>query len=844
MEVTPKQTRSAGDKIENLLSEMTLEEKVSLLAGADNWHTVAIDRLGIPSLKVTDGPNGARGDAFVGGVTAAAFPAGILLASTWNTALVQRVGKALAQEARTKGARVLLAPTVNIHRSPLGGRNFESFSEDPYLTARMAVAYINGVQSEGVGATVKHYIANEQEFERYSIDSQVDERTLREIYLRPFQAAVLEANTWAMMASYNLVNGVAASEHPYFLHDILREEWGWDGLVISDWILSIKSTAASVNAGCDLEMPGPAIWRGDKLLRAVQTGEVAESNLDESVRRLLLLLTRSGKFEHPEEEPEQAVDRPEHRALIREAAGEGMVLLKNSSGLLPLERGRLGSVAIIGPNARAARIMGGGSAQVNAHYQVAPFDALVEKIGDAAAAGCEQGCTIHKLLPLIDPSDLYAGTEGTEHGLRVEYFNGAMPAGDPVHVTAAPSTEFAWFGPLPEGVDRSQFAVRAAGRFIPDQTGVYTFGIASAGLSRLYLDGREVIDNWTAPTPGGNYFGMGTTEVQYQVELSQDQEYTLTLEFAGDPALMLSAVRLGCLPPMPADLIERAAALAGQSDVALVFVGLSSEWESEGFDRADLRLPGEQDALIEKVAAVNPNTVVVINAGSAVEMPWLDKVAAVLQAWYPGQEAGNSIADVLFGDVNPSGKLPQTFPARLQDTPSYLNFPGENGRVLYGERLFVGYRYYDKLDIEPLFPFGFGLSYTTFDYSNLRLSAPKLGPNDTLTVSVDITNTGSRRGQEVVQLYVSDQEARLQRPERELKGFAKVSLEPGEHKTVTISLTPDDLAYFDDSTGQWVAEAGAFTVHVGASSRDIRATAGFELTETSHWPTQAGRNAQ
>jgi beta-glucosidase len=835
VQATKPETQSTSDRIENLLGQLTLEEKVSLLAGADTWRTVAVERLGIPSLKMSDGPNGARGDAFSGGVSAAAFPAGTVLASTWNTALVERVGQALAQEAKSKGAQVLLAPTVNIHRSPLGGRNFESFSEDPYLTSRMAVAYITGLQSRGVGATVKHYVANEEEFERFSISSEVDERTLREIYLPPFEAAVREAKSWALMASYNLVNGVAASENSYLLHDILREEWGWDGLVVSDWFFSVKSTAASVNAGLDLEMPGPPMWRGEKLLQAVKNGEVPESKLDESVRRLLLLLERTGKFEHPEEELERAIDLPEHRALIREAAGEGMVLLKNERDVLPVQREAVKSIAIIGPNAKVARIMGGGSAQVNAHYQVTPYEGVMSKVGDRLTAAFEQGCTIHKSLPLITGEQLFAGEEGTTRGLQVEYFNGTAPEGMPASTKVAGSSEFVWFGPMPEGVDKAQFAIRATGRFVPEQSGTHTFGLTSAGPSRLYLDGKQLIDNWTHWTGGKSFFGMGSSEITYQADLDAGREYLIVVEFRKDPNLMLSAVRLGLLPPLPADMIGQAVALAAKSDVALVFAGLSSEWESEGFDRATVELPGDQNELIARVADANPNTVVVLNVGSAVTMPWLDKVAAVLQAWYPGQEAGTAIADILFGDVNPSGKLPQTFPVRLEDNPSYLNFPGENGKVLYGERLFVGYRYYDKKGVAPLFPFGFGLSYTTFEYGGLQLSATEISPNQTLEVAIDISNTGSRPGQEVVQVYVRDVEARLLRPEKELKAFAKVALEPGERKTVTLPLARESLAYFDDRSHEWVAEAGTFEVLVGTSSQDIRATAPFELTETARW---------
>jgi beta-glucosidase len=822
------------DDMEQLLGQMTLQEKVAMLAGSDMWHTMPVERLGIPALKMSDGPNGARGESFGNGTTAACFPAGISLASTWNTELVEQIGQALGQEARTKGARVLLAPTVNIHRSPVNGRNFECYSEDPYLSARMAVAYITGLQSQGVGATVKHFVCNDSEFERTTISSEVGERALREIYLPPFQAAVCEAHTWAIMASYNLVNGIAASENSYLLTDILRQEWGFDGVAMSDWFLSVKSTAPSVNAGLDLEMPGPGVWRGEKLLQAVLNGEVAESTIDESVRRILRLLDKAGLFEHPAEESEQAINRPEHRALIRAAAAEGIVLLKNKQNVLPLQRESLNSLAIIGPNAKTARIMAGGSAQVNAHYAISPFDGIMGKVDDQIFIGYELGCTNYKLLPLIEPDQLLAGSEGTEHGMAVDYFNNLDLSGEPVLTTQSTSTELQWLGPLPAEVNPEQFSLRCTARFIPGEAGTYTFGLGSAGLSRLFIDGQEVIDNWTHFVPGDLYFGLGSSQLTYTVDMQAGREYAITLEFRKGEDAPLSAVRLGCLVPLPSDMLERAVALASRSDVALVFAGLSGEWESEGFDRPHIDLAGRQNELIERVAAANKNTVVVLNTGSPIAMPWLDKVAAVLQAWFPGQECGNSIADVLFGDTNPSGKLTETFPMRQEDNPAYINYPGENGKVHYGEGLFVGYRYYEKKKIAPLFPFGFGLSYTTFQYDTLRLSAHEIGPDETLQVSIDVTNTGQRAGKEVVQVYVRDIQSHLHRPNKELKAFAKVHLEPGERKTVMLTLNRDALAYYDDLAQSWVAEAGEFEVLVGSSSQDIQATDTFTLTATCY----------
>lgn len=827
--------RYMQDTIDNLLAQMTLQEKVSLLAGANMWETVPIARLGIPAMKVTDGPNGARGSGRdMNTITSAAFPVGIALACTWNTELVGRIGQALAQEAQAKGAQVLLAPTVNIQRTPLGGRNFECFSEDPYLTSRLAVAYIRGVQSQGVGATVKHYICNDSEFERNTISSDVDERTLREIYLPPFKAAVQEADTWAIMASYNKLNGTYASENPYTLTEILRKEWGFDGLAMSDWF-GTKSTVASINAGLDLEMPGPAAWRGEKLLQAVERGEVTVGTIDESVRRLLRLFERVGILQEGYAgQREQAIDRPEHRALIREAAGEGIVLLKNEDNVLPLQREQLKSIAIIGPNAKTARIMGGGSASINAHYAVTPYDGIIAKVGDSLTVGYELGCTNYRLLPPLDSRLLRPDATGTEHGMHIAYFNNTDLSGEPAYSTVTPRSLLNWFGQAPEGVNPQQFSVRESGYFTPEETGSYTFGLVSAGLSRLYIDGQQVIDNWTQQKPGEAFFGFGSAEVTAQVALNAGQSHQITIEYSKEKA-GVGALYIGCQPPVPADLIERAVKLAAQSDVALIFAGLSSEWESEGFDRSDMHLVGQQNALIERVAAANKHTVVVLNTGSPVSMPWLDKVAAVVEAWYPGQENGNAIADVLFGDVTPSGKLSQTFPMRIEDTPAYINYPGENGHVLYGERVFVGYRYYDTKKVQPLFPFGFGLSYTTFSYSPLRLSAQEIGPDDTLQVELNVTNTGQRAGKEIVQLYLHDDRASVQRPEKELKAFAKVQLNPGESKTVTLTIDREALAYYDSVAREWVAEAGTFEVLVGSSSQDIRSTATFTLTATARF---------
>ncbi|MBE7555683.1 MAG: glycoside hydrolase family 3 C-terminal domain-containing protein [Anaerolineales bacterium] len=815
-------------RLDALLQAMTLEEQVSLLAGASFWLTVPIERLGIPAIKVSDGPNGARGGgALVGGVAAACFPVGISLASTWNTGLVEQIGQALGEEAESKGARVLLGPTVNIHRSTLNGRNFECYSEDPCLSAQIVVAYIKGVQSRGVAATVKHYVGNESEFQRMTINCEIDERPLREIYLPPFAAAVKEARVWAVMSAYNKVNGTYAGDHPQLLRGILKDEWGFDGVVMSDWFAHHSPT--SVEAGLDLEMPGPARERGAKLVQAVRAGQVSPEVVKESARRVLRLIARVGAFDDPTIPDEQALDRPEHRALIRRAGAEGIVLLKNN-GVLPLDKQALTTLAVIGPNAKTAQIMGGGSAQVNAHYRVSPLEGITAQAGGAVEIGYELGCTNYKYLPLLPVRQLVS-LEG-QPGLNAEYFNSLDLSGPVVFRKQTPETELMWLDAVGPGVERANFSARLTTRFTPETSGEYHFSLVSAGLSRMFVNGHLVVDNWDAWQPGDSYFTFGSQEAIGVMELRAGQPYDLTIEYSRRNAPTLATLRIGVFQPLGDEAIERAVALAATADVAVICAGLTGEWDSEGQDRPHMDLVGRQNELIARVAAANPRTVVVLQTGGPVTMPWLDQVAGVMQAWYPGQECGNAIADVLFGEVNPSGKLPQTFPVRLEDNPAFINYPGENGRVRYGEGIFVGYRYYDKKRVEPLFPFGFGLSYTSFAYANLRLSAEAITPDSQLTVHVDVTNTGPRPGQEVVQLYVHDVTARLTRPPKELKGFAKVALAPGQTKTVTLTLDRQALAYWDDAQQAWVAEAGEFEVLLGRSAQDIQARARFRLTDT------------
>ncbi len=825
--------------IKKLIDEMTLEEKVSLLAGIDFWHTRAIPRLGIPSLKVTDGPHGVRAESDKEpGVTLEAncFPTGSALGATWNTELINRVGAAIGQEARAKGYAIILGPCINIQRSPLGGRNFESYSEDPYLAARLTVAYINGVQSQNVGVSVKHYALNNQEFERLTISSEADERTIREIYLPAFAAAVKECNPWTVMCSYNRINGTYASENGYFLTDILKNEWQFEGMIISDWG-AVHSVVPAANAGLDLEMPGPARYFNEDLVTAVNNGEVSQEIINDKVRRILGVIARAGAFEKPIEISNESSDTPENRELAQEAAREAIVLLKNDDNILPLDKSKLKSIAVIGPNADEARIQGGGSARVNPYYSITPLEAVRKRCGDEVAVSYEIGCRNNRLTLPVKLDYLLQSGESQEAGLTGEYFNNRDLSGTPV--LTRPEEKFTLnFGgvtglkPPVVKLEEGNYSIRMTGKFTAPTSGVHTFGLLIDGLGRLHLGDQMVVDKSKKESDADEI--SVRKEYTGECRLEAGQSYDIKVEFMAQPGFpdwMPRYFRLGCTPPLPENAIEQAAEIAAPADIALVFAGLNNEHETEGRDRKDMELPGAQVELIKKVAKANRNTIVVLNNGSPVAMnDWIGDVPAVVEAWFTGQECGHAIADILFGDVSPSGKLPASFPVKYEDNPAYKNYPGSDGKVNYAEGIFVGYRHYDTKSVLPLFPFGYGLSYTSFDFINLRVPQ-EMRRGDVLTVKVDITNTGDRAGKEVVQLYIRDVKASLPRPYKELKGFNKVALAPGETKTVEFKIGIENLSFYNPDMKEWRAEPGEFEVLVGSSSRDIKCRAGFSLRE-------------
>ena len=814
-------------RIETLLADMTLEEKVSILSGEDFWSVPAVERLGIGKLRVSDGPNGARGGgSLIGGVKSASFPVGIALGSTWNVELAREIGAALADEVKSKGAHMLLAPTVNIHRSVTNGRNFECYSEDPILSAELAVGYISGLQEQGIGATIKHFVGNESEIERTTISSEVDERALREIYLIPFEWAVKKAGTWGVMSSYNRLNGTFTSEHNWLLSTVLRDEWGYDGIVMSDWFGS-HSTAETVNAGLDLEMPGPTRDRGQKLIDAVKSGAVSAETLDQRVLSMLRLMERVGSLDDHRPHNEQAIDRPEHRALIRRAGAEASVLLKNE-GILPLTGA--GKIAVIGPNAKTAQIMGGGSAQLNAHYRISPWQGLVAALGEERL-DYAKGCTNDRFEPLLLGE------------LKVEYFANQTLSGEPVHVGSQDDAQAFWIGHVAEGkVDPLHFSARLRATFTPEQSGKHRVGIYSAGFTKVYVEGKLIADAWTNWTKGRTFFEEGCDEVVGEVELEAGHSYAVTIEFSTKDfaTLGLAAFACGIGLPLGDDAIAEAVEAARTAEVALVFIGRNGEWDTEGSDLPGILLPGRQSELIEAVAAVNPNTVVVLQSGGPVEMPWADKVAAIVSAWYPGQEAGNAIADVLTGAAEPGGRLSQTFPVRWADNPAHSQdrevYPGLEGKVRYEEGIFVGYRHYDKIGMTPLYPFGFGLGYTGFALSDLSIDTSRFEADGSASASVTLANTGSREGSTVIQLYVSDEDASVPRPEKELKAFAKVQLKPGESRTVQLSLDARAFAFFAESSKDWLVEPGSFTLRIGQSSDDLPLTAKIERQAALHLP--------
>ncbi len=807
-------------EIEARLSRLDLEQKVRLLTGADFWSLHAEPEVGLRRLVVSDGPVGVRGEVWDERDTSVNVPSPTALAASWDLSLVERVGVLLAAEARRKGIDVLLAPTVNLHRTPYGGRHFECFSEDPFLTGQIGAAYVRGVQSGGVGATVKHLVANDSETDRMTVDVHVDERTLRELYLAPFETIVREAGAWAVMAAYNQVNGVTMTESP-LVREVLQQEWGFDGLTVSDW-MATRSTDATARAGLDLAMPGPGGPWGEALVESVRAGRVDEAHVDDHVRRVLRLAARVGALAGVGPQPgtpaAAGLAPDDAGRLVRAAAGAGAVLLRND-GVLPLAATSLRHVAVLGPNAETGRPLGGGSATVHPPYTVSPLDGLRAALGAAGTTvELAPGVRAHERAAPARTALTRApdGSPGVE--VRLLAADGTLLLAE--HRTGGVFNWLGGFGAL-EGVRRVEVHTSVGGA----GAGTYDVGGAVLGSLRLEVGGEVVFDEWLSLPPGADIVDaiMAPPQRVAPVTVAAGEFVPVVLSHdvlapgEGPGAEIGTVLHLDVEPPFGPEQQEfdRAVALARKSDVAVVVVGTNEEVESEGHDRTTLRLPGRQDELVRAVAAVNPRTVVVVNAGAPVLLPWVDQVAAVLVTWFPGQEFGNALADVLLGSVEPGGRLPVTWPASELDLPRTQPV---DGVLSYAEGLHVGYRDSAR---SHAFPFGHGLGYTRWDFRSARVTTTAdEHPERDLTVEVELENTGERTGREVVQVYVSRTDSAVDRPRRWLAGFAVVEGGPGP-AVAEVPLPSRAFEHWDGARRQWVVESGTFVVEIGRSSVDL-----------------------
>ena len=793
-------------RIDALLTKLSLEEKIDLLGG-EHAGTKANEQAGIPVIRLSDGPTGVHWWTN----RSTTYPATICAAAAWDQDMAYALGAAIGRDARARGIHVLLAPGVNIYRSPLCGRNFEYLGEDPCLAARLVVQYIRGCQDQAVATTVKHYAVNYQEFDRHRVSSDLDERTLREVYLPAFEAAVREGGTGALMTAYNLVNGVHCSEHQHLNNEILKQEWGFDGLVMSDWV-STYSAAGAANGGLDLEMPNAQWMNREKLLPAIQEGEVSEATIDDKIRRLLRLAICFGWLDHEQQDSRIPPDDEQTAQVALDAARGGIVLLKNEGNILPIDRTTVRTIAVVGATAHPAVIGGGGSSYNTPWRSTSILEGIKARAGDVKVVHATG------IVPWRDREvamiSAFTTPDGSP-GLLGEYFNNSRLEGEPAMTRVDRPVAFMWASnPPAEGIDKNDFSIRWTGSLTPEKDGAHIFYVASA-------DGEysaKVGDATVFETVGGEKSGIQRMEL----ELKAGQTYPVTLEYRrtrGWNAFCFGWEHSDRLRSARQAVVDA----ARDAEVVIFCGGHTSRTEGEGFDRT-FGMDPELEKQLGDVAAVNANTVVVLTAGGNVDMQaWIDSVKGLVHAWYPGQEGGTAVAEILFGDVNPSGKLPVTFEKRLEDRSSFDCYHDDDGdkHVALTDGIMTGYRHCDARGIEPQFPFGFGLSYTTFAYDALRLSTDTMRPDDVLNVSFDIVNTGARAGAEVAQLYIRDEESSLPRPVKELKGFVKVQLEPGERRTVSIELDATALRFYDPDKG-WTVEPGGFEVLVGASCTDIR----------------------
>jgi len=814
---------SNSKRVQAMLDSLSLEEKIDYIGGFEDFNIRPYPEQGIPAIRMADGPVGVRNYG-----KSTAYPASIALAASWDREMAQQVGAAIGMEARDKNVHLMLGPGMNIYRMPLCGRNFEYLGEDPYLAGQLATQYIIGMQDQGVMACAKHYVANNQEFDRHHTSSDMDERTLHEIYLPAFKDAVEQGHVATVMTSYNLINGIHASQHDYLINQVLKTDWNFQGFAVSDWVSTYDGIACALG-GLDLEMPSARMMTRETLLPAIASGQIDPAIIDDKVARILKTIERFGYLDQADISVGYQLDTEYVRKVALEAARGGLVLLKNEKQSLPLDPSTSKTIAVIGPNAKPAVTGGGGSSTVDPLHPVSFLEAIRQIAGDDSTVIHAPG--VYKGTPIpdgtFDKNPLLINKDGKlVPGVSATFYNGKTLDTDQ-EILSRDIEQIRFrnldFWSLP-GIPHDDFSARFTGTFIPEKDGYHLFAVSGDDGYRLKIDGETVLDAWR---------DQGDTATAYECQLEAGRKYAIEIEYyqAGGDAILRFGVQSINMPKSPQDLLAEAVDAAKQADLVILSVGFDTKTEAEGIDRS-FDLPYDQTRLIHAVTAANPHCTVVLNAGGNVDMaPWIDQVDALLMAWYPGQEGNLAAAEILFGITNPSGKLPASFANKLEDNPCfpYYHDEDQDKAVTYGEGIFLGYRYWDQTDAQPRFPFGFGLSYTSFGYSPIQLDKSNFKQGEPVTFSVTVSNTGERAGAEVVQVYVSDIESRLPRPVKELKDFAKCQLAPGESRELTFTLDAEAFSFYDPTQHAWTLEPGEFEILIGSSSTDIRCTSAITI---------------
>jgi beta-glucosidase len=802
------------NRIDSIIAKLSLEQKIDFIGGYKEFNIRGNEQLGIPEIHIADGPVGVRN---FGRNTA--YPASINLAASFDKEMAYRIGKSLGLDGRSKNAHIVLGPGMNIYRMPICGRNFEYLGEDPYLAGQLSKQYIIGMQDQGVMACAKHYTANNQEFNRHHCSSDMDERTLHEIYLPAFKTSVTEGKVATVMTAYNLINGIHASEHNYLNNEILKGKWAFDGFIISDWVSTYDGLACA-KGGLDLEMPSGAMMNKETLIPAIEKGELDVAIIDDKIRRILTTYERFGLFENPDLRIGFTLDSNFVRNTAIDAARGGMVLLKNDNNILPLNQEKIKTIAIIGPNGDPLVSGGGGSSWTQPLYPLSLVDAVNKIAGKNVNVIYEKGIFTGVYFPsnMFENFDFYVYQDGKKvTGVDAVFFNGKKPEGDVIYKKFYPNLNLT-NGDLWDAaeVPEVNFSARFTCYYTPKESGYYSIGGLGDDGYRIFLDGVQIIDMWR---------DQGPTSSKYDSFLNGGQEYKVVVEYyqsGGGADIKLGAVKV-ILDKQPEEYTIHALEAARKADLVIMAVGFNPSNESEAFDRT-FEMPYNQSKFINDIATVNNNIVVVLNSGGNVEMnSWIDNVKGLLMAWYPGQEGNLAAAEILFGITNPSGKLPASFEYKIEENPCYNSYfdHDDDKKVFYSEGIFMGYRYWDKASTKPRFPFGFGLSYTTFSYSNLKTDKTKYAKGESVIVTVTIKNTGSKQGAEAVQLYVSDLKSSLPRPIKELKEFTKVELSPNQEKTITFTLDNQAFMFYDPEKKDWIIESGEFEILTGGSSVDI-----------------------